>query len=198
MACGPSMEGEFEMIGAILLGFVAGVIARVLMPRDFFRKMSGPASWGVSLGAGLLGALVGYVIFTLGLGIGDTDIFDWGGVLSAVIGTLIVLGILGWFLRRRAASQPVEGSTPAPLQQTAAPPTSAPPASAPLTSPPAAAPPTSAPPASAPPTSPPAAAPPTSAPPTSAPPTSAPPTSPPPATPPPATPPSAPPPPSGP
>ena len=161
------------MIGAILLGFVAGVIARVLMPRDFFRKMSGPASWGVSLGAGLLGALVGYVIFTLGLGIGDTDIFDWGGLLSAVIGTLIVLGILGWFLRRRAASQPVEGSTPASLQQT-----SAPPASAPPTSPPAA-----APPASAPPTSPPAAAPPTSAPPTS---------------PPPAPPPSAPPPPTGP
>jgi len=65
------------MLGAILFGFVAGVIARVLMPRDFFRHMSGPASWAVSLGAGLLGALVGYVIFTLGLGIGDTDIFDW-------------------------------------------------------------------------------------------------------------------------
>ena len=34
---------------------------------------------GVSVGLGLGGALVGYVIFTLGLGIGDTDIFDWGG-----------------------------------------------------------------------------------------------------------------------
>jgi uncharacterized membrane protein YeaQ/YmgE (transglycosylase-associated protein family) len=63
--------------------------------------MSGPASWAVSVGLGLAGALVGYVIFTLGLGIGDTDIFDWGGLLGAIIGTLIVLGLAGYFLRRR-------------------------------------------------------------------------------------------------
>jgi uncharacterized membrane protein YeaQ/YmgE (transglycosylase-associated protein family) len=92
------------MIGALLLGLVAGILARVLMPGDAFRKMSGPASWGVSLLLGLGGALLGYVIFTLGLGIGDTDIFDWGGLLSAVIGTLIVLGLAGYFLRRRAAT----------------------------------------------------------------------------------------------
>jgi uncharacterized membrane protein YeaQ/YmgE (transglycosylase-associated protein family) len=89
------------MVGALLLGFICGVIARVLMPGDVFRNMSGPTSWAVSLGLGLAGALVGYVIFTLGLGIGDTDIFDWGGLLSALIGTLIVLGLAGYFLRRR-------------------------------------------------------------------------------------------------
>ena len=50
-----------------------------------FRNMSGPTSWAVSLGLGL----AGYVNFTLGLGIGDTDIFDWGGLLSALIGTFI-------------------------------------------------------------------------------------------------------------
>jgi uncharacterized membrane protein YeaQ/YmgE (transglycosylase-associated protein family) len=84
--------------------------------------MSGPASWAVSLGVGLLGALVGYVIFTVLLGIGDTDIFDWGGILSAIIGTLILLPILGWFLKRRASSQPVEGSTPAPPPPASPPP----------------------------------------------------------------------------
>ena len=63
--------------------------------------MSGPTSWAVSLGLGPAGALVGYVIFTLGLGIGDTDIFDWGGLVGAIIGTLIVLGLTGYFLRRR-------------------------------------------------------------------------------------------------
>jgi uncharacterized membrane protein YeaQ/YmgE (transglycosylase-associated protein family) len=66
------------MVGALLLGFVCGVIARVLMPGDVFRNLSGPASWGLSLVLGLVGALVGYVIFTLGLGIGDTDIFERG------------------------------------------------------------------------------------------------------------------------
>ena len=55
-----------------------------------------------SIGLGLLGALVGYLIFTVGLGIGDTDIFDWGGVLSALIGTVIVVVIATWVLRRMA------------------------------------------------------------------------------------------------
>lgn len=95
------------MVGALLLGFVCGVIARVLMPGDVFRNMSGPASWAVSVVLGLVGALVGYVIFTLGLGIGDTDIFDWGGLVGAIIGTVIVLALAGYFLRRR---QP--GGTP--------------------------------------------------------------------------------------
>jgi uncharacterized membrane protein YeaQ/YmgE (transglycosylase-associated protein family) len=91
------------MIGAILLGLFCGIVARMLVPGDAFRHMSGPRSWLVSLGLGLAGAVVGYLIFTVGLGIGDTDIFDWGGVLSALIGTVIVLVIATWILRRRAS-----------------------------------------------------------------------------------------------
>jgi len=92
------------MIGAILLGLFCGIVARMLMPGDAFRNMSGPMSWLVSLGLGLLGALVGYLIFTVGLGIGDTDIFDWGGVLGALIGTVIVLVIATFILRSTARS----------------------------------------------------------------------------------------------
>jgi uncharacterized membrane protein YeaQ/YmgE (transglycosylase-associated protein family) len=91
------------MVGALLLGFVCGVLARILIPGDAFRGMSGPMSWLVSLVLGLVGAVVGYVVFTLGLGLGDTDIFDWGGLLSALIGTLIVVGLASYFLRRRQA-----------------------------------------------------------------------------------------------
>jgi uncharacterized membrane protein YeaQ/YmgE (transglycosylase-associated protein family) len=91
---------ESTMLGALLLGFVAGAIARALMPSDVFRNMSGPMSWLVSLIVGLIGALVGYFLFTVLLGIGDTDIFDWGGIVGAIIGTLIVLPIAGWLLRR--------------------------------------------------------------------------------------------------
>ena len=90
------------MIGAILLGLFCGVVARMLVPNDAFRRMSGPMSWLVSIGLGLLGALLGYLIFTVGLGIGDTDIFDWGGLLSALIGTVIVVVIATWILRRTA------------------------------------------------------------------------------------------------
>src|SRR4249919_3069016 len=94
--------GGVTMIGALLLGLFCGIVARILVPGDAFRKMSGPMSWLVSIGLGLLGALLGYLIFTVGLGIGDTDIFDWGGVFSALIGTIIVLVIATWMLNRRA------------------------------------------------------------------------------------------------
>ena len=79
------------MIGAIGLGLFCGIVARIAVPGDTFRYMNGPVSWLVSLALGLVGAMVGYLIFTLGFGIGDTSIFDWGGVLSALIGTVIIL-----------------------------------------------------------------------------------------------------------
>lgn len=92
------------MIGALILGFVAGVIGRMLMPGDVFRHMSGPASWITSLVLGLVGAAVGWLIFTALLGIGDDDVFDLGGILSAIIGVLIVLPIAGFLLRRTGLS----------------------------------------------------------------------------------------------
>jgi uncharacterized membrane protein YeaQ/YmgE (transglycosylase-associated protein family) len=101
------------MIGAIILGFVAGVIGRLLMPGDVFRHMSGPASWATSLLLGLVGAWVGWLIFTKLLGIGDDDIFDLGGILSAIIGVLIVLPIAGFALRRTGLS-PERRDPPAP------------------------------------------------------------------------------------
>ncbi|MFL5885747.1 MAG: GlsB/YeaQ/YmgE family stress response membrane protein [Thermoleophilaceae bacterium] len=88
------------MIGALLLGLVAGFIGRALVPNDVFEHMEGPRSWLVSIVLGLVGAVVGWLIFTAGLGIGDTDVFDWGGILSALIGVVIVLIAAGWFMRR--------------------------------------------------------------------------------------------------
>jgi uncharacterized membrane protein YeaQ/YmgE (transglycosylase-associated protein family) len=93
------------MLGAVLLGLVAGVVARALVPGDVFRNMSGPTSWLASIALGLAGAVLGYLIFTAGLGIGDTDVFDFGGIVSAIIGTVIVLVVVGFLARRRGASR---------------------------------------------------------------------------------------------
>ena len=101
------------MIGALILGFLAGVIGRLLMPGDVFRHMNGPTSWLVSLVLGLAGAAVGWFLFTSLLGIGDDDVFDLGGILSAVIGVLIVLPIAGFILRRSGLS-PERPKTPLP------------------------------------------------------------------------------------
>jgi uncharacterized membrane protein YeaQ/YmgE (transglycosylase-associated protein family) len=88
------------MIGALILGLVAGFIGRALVPNDVLSGMSGPSSWLASIVLGLVGAFVGYLVFTRGLGIGDDDAFDLGGLLSAIIGVVIVLLVAGWLVRR--------------------------------------------------------------------------------------------------
>ena len=95
------------MIGALLLGLVAGFLGRALVPGDVLEGMEGPKSWLASIALGLIGAAVGWLIFTAGLGIGDTDVFDLGGILSALIGVVIVLLLAGAVMRRyRSGGRP--------------------------------------------------------------------------------------------
>ena len=75
------------MIGAIILGLLAGFIAKALMPGD------DPGGFFVTILLGLAGALVGFFLFTELLGIGDDKMFDLGGLVGAIIGTMILLGI---------------------------------------------------------------------------------------------------------
>ena len=73
------------MIGAIILGIVAGYVGRLLMPgRD---KMGFIATMLL----GLAGAVVGFLIFTELLGIGDDRMFDLGGLIGAVLGVMLLL-----------------------------------------------------------------------------------------------------------
>jgi len=88
------------VIGALILGLVAGFIGRALVPGDVFSDLSGPASWAVSIVLGLVGAFVGYLVFTRLLGIGDDDAFDLGGILSAIIGVVVVLIVAGFVVNR--------------------------------------------------------------------------------------------------
>jgi uncharacterized membrane protein YeaQ/YmgE (transglycosylase-associated protein family) len=74
-----------EIIAAIFIGIVAGYLGRLLLPgRD-------PMGFVQTVVFGIIGALVGYFLFTSLLGIGDDDKFDFGGILGAIIGTMIVL-----------------------------------------------------------------------------------------------------------
>jgi uncharacterized membrane protein YeaQ/YmgE (transglycosylase-associated protein family) len=75
------------MIGAIILGIVAGFLGRFLMPgKDKMGFISTTL-------LGLAGAVVGWLLFTDLLGIGDRQMFDLGGLLSALVGVLILLGL---------------------------------------------------------------------------------------------------------
>jgi uncharacterized membrane protein YeaQ/YmgE (transglycosylase-associated protein family) len=75
------------MIGAIVLGIIAGYVGRLLMPgRD---KMGFIATMLL----GLAGSVVGFLVFTELLGIGDDKMFDLGGLIGAIIGVMILLAL---------------------------------------------------------------------------------------------------------
>src|SRR5918997_2908851 len=81
------MGKERDMIGAIILGLLAGYIAKALLPgKD-------PGGFFVTILLGLAGSLIGFFIFTELLNIGDSDMFDLGGLIGAIIGTMILLGV---------------------------------------------------------------------------------------------------------
>ena len=91
-----------SLLAALLLGFVAGAIGRALVPNDAFSAMSGWQSWLVSTVLGLAGAVVGYWIFVGLFGWGDDDKFDWGGIIGAIIGAIIVVAVGSWLFRKIA------------------------------------------------------------------------------------------------
>jgi|SRR5919108_6358214 uncharacterized membrane protein YeaQ/YmgE (transglycosylase-associated protein family) len=74
-----------NIIAAIVIGIIAGYLGRLLLPgKD-------PMGFVQTVAFGILGALVGYFLFTTVLGIGDDDKFDFGGIIGSIIGTMIVL-----------------------------------------------------------------------------------------------------------
>ena len=84
------------MVGAIVLGIVAGYLGRFLMPgKD---KMGFIAT--ILLGLG--GAVVGFLVFTELLGVGDNKMFDLGGLIGAIIGVMILLGVYRLVLKDKA------------------------------------------------------------------------------------------------
>jgi uncharacterized membrane protein YeaQ/YmgE (transglycosylase-associated protein family) len=81
------------MIGAIILGIVAGYIGRLLMPgRDAMGFIA-------TILLGLAGSVVGFLIFTELFNIGDKEKFDLGGLIGAVVGVMILLGIYRMLLK---------------------------------------------------------------------------------------------------
>ena len=94
-----------EIIAAIFIGIIAGYLGRLLLPgKD-------PMGFVQTVVFGIIGALVGYFLFTALLGIGDDDKFDFGGIIGAIIGTMIVLlvwrAVAGRGESRTAARRPV-------------------------------------------------------------------------------------------
>ncbi len=92
------------MIGALILGLLAGFIGKALMPgKD-------PGGFFVTILLGLAGSVVGFLLFTELLGIGDNEAFDLGGLIGAIIGVMILLFAYRQVAARRESAPPPAAS----------------------------------------------------------------------------------------
>jgi uncharacterized membrane protein YeaQ/YmgE (transglycosylase-associated protein family) len=91
-----------EIIAAIVIGIIAGYLGRALLPGD------DSMGFVATVAVGIVGALVGYFVF-IAIGIGDSDKFDLGGIIGAILGTMLVLLILR--MVRGRGSHTTGGST---------------------------------------------------------------------------------------
>ena len=82
------------IIWTIIIGFIAGVIAKFIMPGD-----NEPRGFILTIILGIAGA---FVATWLGQAIGWYGPNDQAGLIGAVVGALIVLFIWGAIVRRRA------------------------------------------------------------------------------------------------
>ena len=85
------------IIGWIVLGLIAGAIAKAILPGD------DPGGIFVTMLIGIVGAIVGGFIASA-LGIGDLDeFFDIGTWLIAIAGSLLLLLVYRMLVGRRSA-----------------------------------------------------------------------------------------------
>ena len=86
------------IIGWILLGLIAGAIAKALLPGN------DPGGMIVTLIIGIIGALLGgFVARALGLGDPIDECFDVSTWLAAIIGSVVLLAIYRAVVGRRPA-----------------------------------------------------------------------------------------------
>lgn len=85
-----------SIIAWILLGLVAGVLAKMLMPgKD-------PGGFIVTILIGIGGAIVGGFLWNVASGNDSYGDFDFGGILIAIVGSIILLWGYRMLVARRA------------------------------------------------------------------------------------------------
>jgi uncharacterized membrane protein YeaQ/YmgE (transglycosylase-associated protein family) len=90
------VEGIMGIIGWIVLGLIAGAIAKAIMPGD------DPGGIIVTMLIGIVGAIVGGFVASA-LDIGELDeFFDIGTWVIAILGALLLLGIYRLVAGKRA------------------------------------------------------------------------------------------------
>ena len=84
-----------SFIGFLLLGLIAGAIAKAILPG------TQGGGWFVTLLLGVVGAILGGWLGSLLFGVGIGDFFQLSSWLLAIAGSIIVLLIYGAIVNRR-------------------------------------------------------------------------------------------------
>lgn len=79
-----------SIIAWIVVGLIAGVIAKALMPGG----RNEPGGWLGTIVLGIVGALVGGFLSSLLLGGGGASGLNLGSILVSVVGACVCIGIL--------------------------------------------------------------------------------------------------------
>jgi uncharacterized membrane protein YeaQ/YmgE (transglycosylase-associated protein family) len=95
VAKGKKKGGQMGIIGWIILGLLAGALAKAILPGD------DPGGLIITTLVGVAGALVGgFVAQALGFGDPVDEFFDWSTWLAAIIGAVVLLLIYRAFVGR--------------------------------------------------------------------------------------------------
>jgi uncharacterized membrane protein YeaQ/YmgE (transglycosylase-associated protein family) len=92
-----------EILWILLFGLVAGALGKLLMPGD------DPGGIIATIAIGIVGSLIGFYLFRA-IGIGDENKFDLGGLLGAVLGVMLLLGIYRAIAGRRSHGGPAHSA----------------------------------------------------------------------------------------
>ncbi len=87
------------IIVLLIVGFVAGMLARLLVPGP--DPMSLGATWLLGVVGSLVGGFLGYVLFGADLEDGAVQV---GGVIGSIVGAVIVLLAYRMFNRKNSLS----------------------------------------------------------------------------------------------
>ena len=100
-------------IWTIIIGFIAGIIAKFLMPGE-----NEPSGFILTTLLGVVGA---FVATYLGQAVGWYQANEGAGLIGAVVGAIIVLAIWGFVARNRASPGGRRKGYPSPAAATACP-----------------------------------------------------------------------------
>lgn len=83
------------IIGYIIIGLLGGAIAKAILPGEQ------GGGWLITMIIGIVGALLGGFLGGLIFGVSYSDIFSFTGLLTSIVGAILVLVIWGFLQKRK-------------------------------------------------------------------------------------------------